>query len=191
VTSIDDNSRIDRSGPGLGQRRPISPPPTRTAIEVAPEADPATKPADGAEHEPATLMIRVWLDPVVDETGHDPRSHYVEQFWLGVLDPTATWLLRRLVAGLAQQPDGYEINLDVTTRAMGMSYRPNRSSPFSKAMHDVRPRPPDERRHRRASPSTDGCASTSSTDAGRNATSPRRVGAHHNRRRPATRQPAE
>ncbi len=84
--------------------------------------------------ETAVLMIRAWIDPVVDETGHDPRSRYVEQFWLGVLGPTATWLLRRLVAGLEQQPDGYEIDLDVTARAMGMSYRAGRSSPFSKAL---------------------------------------------------------
>ena len=71
---------------------------------------------------------------MVDECGHDPRSRYVEHFWLGVLGPTATWLLRRLVAGLDRAPDGYEIDLDVTARAMGMSYRPGRSSPFSKAL---------------------------------------------------------
>ena len=130
MTSIDDNTRIDRSGPGPGQRRPIPPPPTRTVLNAAPEAEPV----EHRGHEPAMLMIRAWLDPVVDETGHDPRSHYVEQFWLGVLGPTATWLLRRLVAGLAQRPDGYEIDLDITARAMGMSYRVGRSSPFSKAL---------------------------------------------------------
>ena len=130
MTSIDDNTRIDRSGPGPGQRRPIPPPPARTAQNDAPAAEAA----EHGGHEPAVLTIRAWLDPVVDETGHDPRSRYVEEFWLGVLGPTATWLLRRLVAGLAQRPDGYELDLDITARAMGMSYRVGRSSPFSKAL---------------------------------------------------------
>jgi hypothetical protein len=55
-------------------------------------------------------------------------------FWLGVLGPTATWLLRRLVAGLDQAPDGYDLDLHATARAMGLSYNAARSSPFSKAL---------------------------------------------------------
>ena len=35
-------------------------------------------------------------------------------FWLGVLGPTATWLMRRLAAGLDHQPDGYQIDLAST-----------------------------------------------------------------------------
>ena len=45
------------------------------------------------------LAIYPWSDPVTDATGHPVRSDYVEQFWLGILGPTATWLVRRLVAG--------------------------------------------------------------------------------------------
>ena len=68
------------------------------------------------ELEPLPLRVRVrpWDDPLVDRRGHDPRSVYVEQFWLSVLGPTATWLLRRLVAGFDHHPDGYE--LDVAER---------------------------------------------------------------------------
>jgi hypothetical protein len=29
-----------------------------------------------------------WTDPVIDTLGHDPRSWYVEQFWLGIIGPT-------------------------------------------------------------------------------------------------------
>ena len=85
---------------------------------------------------PATrcIMVRSWLDPVVDDDGFDPRSRYVEVFWLGVLGPTATWLIRRLVAGLERSPDGYELDLQATARAMGLSYTSGRSSPFSKAL---------------------------------------------------------
>ena len=80
------------------------------------------------------VTIRPWLDPVVDDDGHDPRSRYVETFWLGVLGPTATWLVRRLAAGLDQQPDGYELDLAATARSMGLGFTDGRSSPFSKAL---------------------------------------------------------
>ena len=83
---------------------------------------------------PRTVTIRAWVDPLVDETGHDPRSRYVELFWLGVLGPTATWLLRRLASGLEEHPDGYELDLSVTASAMGMSYSAGRTSPFAKAL---------------------------------------------------------
>ncbi len=83
---------------------------------------------------PPTIRIVPWADPVVDDAGVDPRSRYVEMFWLGVLGPTATWLLRRLVAGLDRAPDGYDLDLHATARAMGLSYNAARSSPFSKAL---------------------------------------------------------
>ena len=70
---------------------------------------------------PGRSTVRPWIDPVVDDDGFDPRSRYVELFWLGVLGPTATWLMRRLVAGL-DSPEGYDLDLDATARAMGLSY---------------------------------------------------------------------
>lgn len=58
----------------------------------------------------------------------------MEQFWLGVLGPTATWILRRLVAGLERHPNGYELDLALTAKMMGLSYTAGRSSPFAKAL---------------------------------------------------------
>jgi hypothetical protein len=43
-------------------------------------------------------------------------------------------LVRRLVAGLDQSPGGYELDLDATARAMGLSFTRGRSSPFGKAL---------------------------------------------------------
>jgi hypothetical protein len=34
-----------------------------------------------------TLQILPWADPVIDQVGYDPRSRYVERFWLGILGP--------------------------------------------------------------------------------------------------------
>jgi hypothetical protein len=83
---------------------------------------------------PAKVRVTPWVDPVVDRRGHDPRSGYVELFWLSVLGPTATWLLRRLVAGFDRQPDGYELDVPATARALGLSVSKGLASPFAKAV---------------------------------------------------------
>lgn len=84
---------------------------------------------------PDTLHIRPWPDEVNDDVGFDPRSAYVESFWLGVLGPSTTWLMRRLVAGLERRPDGYPLSLSDTARSLGLSDRGGRSSPFVRAVH--------------------------------------------------------
>ena len=46
---------------------------------------------DGVEHgasvQPTILEVVAWTDPIDDAAGHDPRSDYVERFWLGLLGP--------------------------------------------------------------------------------------------------------
>jgi hypothetical protein len=80
------------------------------------------------------VTIRPWIDPVVDEHGHDPRSDYVERFWLGVIGPTATWIMRRFAAGFDAEPSGFAIDLADTATSMGLSYAKRTSSPFGKAL---------------------------------------------------------
>lgn len=87
----------------------------------------------GADPAP-TLTVLPWVDPVVDRVGHRADSRYVETFWLGILGPTATWMLRRLNAGLDDHPDGYEIDLDDTARALGVSYGSHPANAFTKAL---------------------------------------------------------
>lgn len=86
------------------------------------------------ESVPSTVVIRPWVDPVVDAIGFDPHSRYVELFWLGILGPTATWLLRRLAFGLDHYPDGYELDLSETATALGLSFVPGRHSPFLRSL---------------------------------------------------------
>ena len=52
-----------------------------------------------------SLTIESWQDPVIDELGHDPRSAYVEKFWLPVLGPSTIWFLRRLEAKVGVPTD--------------------------------------------------------------------------------------
>jgi hypothetical protein len=82
----------------------------------------------------AVLAVRPWPDPVIDELGHDPRSAYVERFWLGILGPSTVWLVRRLADGFEQQPDGFALDLPDTARALGVGMRGGRQSPFMRSL---------------------------------------------------------
>jgi hypothetical protein len=80
------------------------------------------------------LTVQPWIDEVIDTVGHDVRSPYVEQFWLGLLGPSSTWLLRRLVARFDTEPDGYELDLALTATELGLGIRPGRHSPFLRSI---------------------------------------------------------
>ena len=80
-----------------------------------------------------TLHVRPWPDAVIDAVGHDPRSTYVERFWLGVLGPSTTWLLRRVAAGLEAAPAGFDLPLAETARALGLG-GDGKHSPFVRAL---------------------------------------------------------
>ncbi|MDQ6837013.1 MAG: hypothetical protein M3137_01385 [Actinomycetota bacterium] len=82
-----------------------------------------------------TLSISAWPDDVIDRSGLDPRSAYVEQFWLGILGPSTTWLLRRLAATFDDHPDGFELPLAETARALGLGDRGGRHSPFLRSVN--------------------------------------------------------
>ena len=82
----------------------------------------------------STLPIRPWPDDVIDALGHDPRSTYVELFWLGILGPSTTWLLRRIATALDDSPDGFELDLPGTAAALGLGSKGGRHSPFMRAL---------------------------------------------------------
>lgn len=80
------------------------------------------------------LAVRPWPDLVIDALGHDPRSAYVERFWLGILGPSTTWLLRLLAAGLEAEPAGFPLSVADTARAIGVGGASGRHSPFLRAL---------------------------------------------------------
>ncbi len=81
------------------------------------------------------LRIRPWPDDVIDRLGFDPRSPYVERFWLGLLGPSTTWLLRRIAAGFDTSPDGFDLALADTAQALGLGARGGRNSPFLRSVN--------------------------------------------------------
>ena len=83
---------------------------------------------------PATLLIKPWNDPVVDTLGHDPRSRYVETFWLPTLGPTALLLLRHLADRFDRTPEGVELTVSDTSHALGLGQRDGTASPLVRTL---------------------------------------------------------
>ena len=81
-----------------------------------------------------TLAVAAWPDAVIDQMGHDPRSPYTERFWLPILGPTTTFLLRHLADRLDQCPDGFDLPLADTAHALGLGTKGGRNSPFLRAI---------------------------------------------------------
>jgi hypothetical protein len=84
----------------------------------------------------AELAVAPWPDPVIDRIGHDPRSSYVERFWLSILGPSTTFLLRRLATWLDSEPEGFVLDLPQTARSIGLGERSRagKQSPFLRAI---------------------------------------------------------
>lgn len=80
------------------------------------------------------LLVVPWPDPVVDALGFDPRSAYVERFWLPVLGPTSTWLLRRLAAEFDSQPDGFSLDTADCARSIGIGNKGGTGGPFHRSI---------------------------------------------------------
>ncbi len=80
------------------------------------------------------VHISTWSDPLIDRLGHDPRSGYVEKFWLSVLGPSTVWLLRHCADVLDQQPDGAQIDLAIAARRLGLGHKGGRNSPMARSI---------------------------------------------------------
>jgi hypothetical protein len=80
------------------------------------------------------IRVTPWDDPVIDQVGYDPRAVYVERFWLGILGPSATWLLRLLVDRFDAQPAGYDLDLGECASALGLGRRPGVVGAFPRTL---------------------------------------------------------
>jgi hypothetical protein len=81
-----------------------------------------------------TLRVTAWPDPIIDQLGFDPRSAYVELYWLSTLGPSTTWLLRRMAHGLDGSPDGFDLDLPACASELGLGSNGGRHSPFARAL---------------------------------------------------------
>lgn len=97
--------------------------------------DGPSRPAPGPTPIPSlSVTVEAWLDQVIDDVGHDPRSSYVETFWLPVLGPSTTWLLRHLATRLEESPGGVVLDVEETARSLGLGERLGPNAPFSRTL---------------------------------------------------------
>jgi len=107
----------------------VNPPAARPPRPVLSRPEPTEPTSDGP-----VVRIVPWVDPVADPHGVDPCSRYVELYWLGIIGPSTTWLLRRLNYGLEVHGDGYDLHLPETARALGLGDKMGKNSPFRRAL---------------------------------------------------------
>ncbi len=118
-----------------------APPPTAdllfpTHAGVAPRG-PAADAADARPARPPMVRLRVepWPDPVIDRLGVDPRSGYVEQFWLGLVGPASVLLVRHWADRFDLEPDGFELDVAHTAALLGLGSSLGRWGPMQRTIH--------------------------------------------------------
>ena len=107
---------------------------TRSAPSERP-AQPADTMGHRGDDDLRVVRIEPWADGVHDVMGHDPRSAYVERFWLSMLGPSTTWLLRTIAYGFDSSPDGFTLDVPTTAHALGLAGRVGRHGVFMRALH--------------------------------------------------------
>lgn len=83
---------------------------------------------------PVLLHVTPWVDAVVDALGEDPRSPYVERFWLPVVGPSTIMLVRRLADLFDGAPDGFDLDPRMFSRDIGVGAGTSNPAPFRKAL---------------------------------------------------------
>ncbi len=71
---------------------------------------------------------------MIDVLGHDPRSWYVETFWLPTLGPTCVLLMRHLADRFDRSPDGLTLPVVGTAQALGLGAGSGTSSPLLRSL---------------------------------------------------------
>ena len=107
----------------------VIPPPPRPLRPVTASVETIEPAPEGP-----SLHIVEWVDPVADPHGMHPCSRYVELYWLGIIGPSTTWLLRRLTYGLEVHGAGFDLHLPETARSLGLGDKMGKNSPFRRAL---------------------------------------------------------
>lgn len=80
------------------------------------------------------LTLNIWKDPVVERVGFDSCGDYVELFWLPIIGPTSTWLLRRLTAMAVLHPEGCALDAAAVAASIGLGFDAGPKSSLTRSL---------------------------------------------------------
>ncbi len=101
--------------------------------KVRPETE-ALAPEPAKPPSPSELAVIPWSDPMLERFGLDPCGQYVERFWVSVLGPTSTLLLRRLAQALEEQPEGFMLDTTAWAIELGVGTKGGKHGPFWRSL---------------------------------------------------------
>jgi len=101
-----------------------------------PSPDRRPGPGDGRDDDRTQrqLVVRPWVDPVVEANGFAVCSPYVETVVLPILGPSATLCLRRLGTWVAVEPRGVSVDLAALAGDLGLGRGIGRQSPIRRTL---------------------------------------------------------
>ena len=79
-----------------------------------------------SEHDP--LPVITYDHSAAESAGFDPRSPYVETYWLAVLGPSSILAARRLADWLEDQSSGIVIGLEDLAHSLGLGHGTGRNA---------------------------------------------------------------
>lgn len=84
---------------------------------------------------PTLMRFLSWRDVNIESLGYDPRSTYVEKFWLPFIGPSTILLLRRIVESLDSNPYGFDLELKELSTMLGLGQAIGRNSSIQKTLN--------------------------------------------------------
>jgi hypothetical protein len=80
------------------------------------------------------LRIEALRDPVLEAVGHLPGSAYCRRYYLPILGPSSLLCAELLAEWLADQPDGYEVDVAFLGAALGLPGKGGRSPSIARTL---------------------------------------------------------
>lgn len=112
----------------------MSSPSSLTTSPTVTDTSRPTTTARGFSPDDGRFGVVPWSDAAPSGDVHDPRSAYVETFWLPIVGPSTTLLLRRLADEFDAAPDGFEIDCSAISREIGLGPRFDSRSTFGRTL---------------------------------------------------------